>query len=412
MSDVRPFRALRPRPDLAARVAAPPYDVINSEEARQMAEGNEISFLHINKPEIDLPREVDIYDDRVYATGARNLRRFMAAGVFLREKEPRFYVYQQRMGGHVQAGMVVAASCQEYADGLIKRHEFTRKDKEDDRTRHTHELNANAGPVFLTYRKRPDIDAIVDGIRKGSPTYDFVAPDGIVHTVWIVPAEQAERIRAAFGQVPALYVADGHHRAASAARVGLERKAANADHRGDEPYNYFLAVLFPHDQLRILDYNRVVKDLGGLSEKEFLKKVGEKFTVAQASEPRPDAPRRFGMFLGGKWHRLEAKPGTFAANDPVRSLDAAILQENLLAPVLGIADVRTDKRIDFVGGIRGFGELERRVKEGWAAAFALFPTSLDQLMSVADAGLVMPPKSTWFEPKLRSGLLVRTLDTW
>jgi uncharacterized protein (DUF1015 family) len=412
MSDVRPFRALRPRPELAARVAAPPYDVISSDEARKMAEGNEISFLHINKPEIDLPPDVNLYDDRVYATGARNLRRFMGAGVFVREAEPRFYIYQQRMGGHVQAGIVCAASCQEYADGLIKRHEFTRKDKEDDRTRHTHELNANAGPVFLTYRKRPDIDAIVDSIRKGAPVYDFVASDGIAHTVWIVPVEQTEAIRAAFGRVPALYVADGHHRAASAARVGLERKASNPAHHGDEPYNYFLAVLFPHDQLRILDYNRVVRDLGGLSEKKFLEKVGERFTVAPAPEARPDAPRRFGMFLGGKWYRLEARPGTFAADDPVRSLDAAILQENLLAPVLGIADVRTDKRIDFVGGIRGLGELEKRCKEGWAVAFALFPTSLDQLMSVADAGLVMPPKSTWFEPKLRSGLLVRTLDTW
>jgi uncharacterized protein (DUF1015 family) len=412
MSDVRPFRTLRPRPELAERVAAPPYDVISSDEARKMAEGNEISFLHINKPEIDLPPDVNLYDDRVYATGARNLRRFMGAGVFVREAEPRFYIYQQRMGDHVQAGIVCAASCQEYADGLIKRHEFTRKDKEDDRTRHTHELNANAGPVFLTYRKRPDIDAIVNGIRKGAPVYDFVAPDGIAHTVWIVPVEQTETVRAAFGKVPALYVADGHHRAASAARVGLERKAANPAHHGDEPYNYFLAVLFPHDQLRILDYNRVVRDLGGLSEKKFLEKVGEKFTVAPAREARPDTPRRFGMFLGGKWYRLEAKPGTFAADDPVRSLDAAILQENLLAPVLGIADVRTDKRIDFIGGIRGLGELEKRCKEGWAVAFALFPVSLDQLMSVADAGLVMPPKSTWFEPKLRSGLLVRTLDTW
>jgi uncharacterized protein (DUF1015 family) len=403
MSDVRPFRALRPRPELAARVAAPPYDVISSDEARKMAAGNEISFLHINKPEIDLPPDVNLYDDRVYATGA---------GVFVREAGPRFYVYQQKMGDHVQAGLVCAASCQEYADGLIKRHEFTRKDKEDDRTRHTHELNANAGPVFLTYRKRPDIDAIVDDVRKGSPVYDFPASDGIAHTVWIVPADQTETVRVTFGRVPALYVADGHHRAASAARVGLERRAANPEHRGDEPYCYFLAVLFPHDQLRILDYNRVVKDLGGLSEKEFLKKVGERFSVAPASEPRPDAPRRFGMFLGGKWYRLEATPGTFAADDPVRSLDAAILQDNLLAPVLSIADVRTDKRIDFVGGIRGLGELERHVKEGWAVAFALFPTSLDQLMSVADAGLVMPPKSTWFEPKLRSGLLVRTLDTW
>jgi uncharacterized protein (DUF1015 family) len=412
MSDVRPFRALRPRPELAARVAAPPYDVINSEEARAMAEGNEISFLHISKPEIDLAREVALYDDRVYSTGACNLRRFMATGVFVREAKPLFYIYQQRMGGHVQAGVVCAASCQEYADGRIKRHELTRKDKEDDRTRHTHELNANAGPVFLTYRKRPEIDAAVDAIRKDQPLYDFVAPDGIAHTVWPVPPEQNAALQAAFATVPVLYVADGHHRAASAARVGLERKAANPNHRGDEPYNYFLAVLFPHDQLRILDYNRVVKDLNGLSPERFLAKVGEKFTTAATGTPRPDAPRRFGMFLGGKWYRLEAKPGTFPASDPVRSLDVAILQENLLAPVLGIADPRTDKRVDFVGGIRGLDELEKRVREGWAVAFALYPTSLDQLMSVADAGLVMPPKSTWFEPKLRSGLLVRTLDVW
>ncbi|HUK13239.1 MAG TPA: DUF1015 family protein [Thermoanaerobaculaceae bacterium] len=413
MSDVRPFRALRPRPDIAERVAAPPYDVVNSDEARDMAKGNEISFLHVNKPEIDLPREVDLYDDRVYATGVKNLRRFIAEGVFLREAEPHFYVYQQRMGDHVQAGIVCAASCKEYADGLIKRHEFTRKDKEDDRTRHTQELNANAGPVFLTYRKRAEVDAIVDAIRKGqAPVYDFVSPDGIGHTVWIVPAERTAALRQALGAAPALYVADGHHRAASAARVGLERKAANRRHTGEEPYNYFLAVLFPHDQLRIMDYNRVVKDLNGMTPEQFLAKVREKFAVAEAKDGRPDAAHRFGMFLGGRWYRLEAKPGTFPAADPVRSLDASILQENLLAPVLGIADVRTDKRIDFVGGIRGLGELEKRVKQGWAVAFALHPVSLDQLMSVADAGLVMPPKSTWFEPKLRSGLLVRTLDTW
>ena len=412
MSDVRPFRALRPRPDLAVRVAAPPYDVINSEEARRMAEGNEISFLHVNKPEIDLPPDTDLYDDRVYATGARNLRRLMASGVLVREAESRFYVYQQCMEGHEQSGVVCAASCEEYAAGLIKRHEFTRKDKEDDRTRHTHELNANAGPVFLTYRQRGEIDAIVDGVRAGEPLYDFVASDGVRHIVWVVPVNQADRVRAAFAQVPALYVADGHHRAASAARVGLERKAANPGHRGDEPYCYFLAVLFPHDQLRIMDYNRVVRDLGGLTEEAFLSRVGERFAVKPTATPRPDAARRFGMYIGGRWYWLEAKPGTFPADDPVRSLDAAILQENLLAPVLGIADVRTDKRIDFVGGIRGLGELERRVNDGWAVAFALHPVSLDQLMAVADAGLVMPPKSTWFEPKLRSGLLVRTLDTW
>ncbi len=412
MSDVRPFRALRPRPELAERVAAPPYDVINSDEAREMAQGNEISFLHINKPEIDLAPEVSLYDDRVYAKGVANLRRFIAEGVFVREPEARFYVYQQRMGNHIQAGIVGAASCQEYADGLIKRHEFTRKDKEDDRTRHTHELNANAGPVFLTYRKRAEIDAIVDGIRKGQPQYDIVTTDGIGHTVWVVSPGETAALRQALRAVPALYVADGHHRAASAARVGLERKASNPRHRGDEPYNYFLAVLFPHDQLRIMDYNRVVKDLGGLTTEAFLARIGETFAVGDTSEPRPDAAHRFGMYLGGRWRRLEAKPGTFPADDPVRSLDAAILQENLLAPVLGIADPRTDKRIDFVGGIRGLGELEKRVAQGWAVAFALFPASLDQLMAVADAGLVMPPKSTWFEPKLRSGLLVRTLDTW
>lgn len=412
MSDVRPFRALRPRPEFAKRVAAPPYDVINTDEAREMATGNEISFLHINKPEIDLPADVSPYDDRVYARGVANLRRFIAEGVFVREAEPRFYVYQQRMGDHVQAGIVGAASCQEYADGLIKRHEFTRKDKEDDRTRHTHELNANAGPVFVTYRKRAEIDAIVDGIRKGQPLYDLVTDDGIAHTVWVVSPGETAALQQAIRAVPALYVADGHHRAASAARVGLERKAGNPRHRGDEPYNYFLAVLFPHDQLRIMDYNRVVKDLAGLTADAFLARFGETFTVSDTNEPRPDAAHRFGMYLGGRWRRLEAKPGTFPADDPVRSLDTAILQENLLAPVLGIADPRTDKRIDFVGGIRGLGELEKRVAQGWAAAFALFPTSLDQLMAVADAGLVMPPKSTWFEPKLRSGLLVRTLDTW
>jgi uncharacterized protein (DUF1015 family) len=412
MADVRPFRALRPRPELASRVAAPPYDVINSEEARAMATGNEVSFLHINKPEIDLDPEVNLYDDRVYATGAANLQRFIADGIFLREDEPRFYVYQQRMGDHVQAGVVCAASCQEYANGLIKRHEFTRPDKEDDRTRHTHELNANAGPVFLTYRQRASVDALVDRVRAGAPVYDLVTDDGIGHTVWIVPAELGEPLRGELSEVPALYVADGHHRAASAARVGIERKAANPAHRGDEPYNYFLAVLFPHDQLRIMDYNRVVKDLAGMTADGFVTRVTERFKVSTVEEPRPEAPRQFGMFLGDRWYRLEARPGTYPEGDPVRSLDVAILQENLLAPILGIADPRTDKRIDFVGGIRGLGELEKRVREGWAVAFGVYPTSLDQLMAVADAGTVMPPKSTWFEPKLRSGLLVRTLDTW
>lgn len=412
MSDVRPFRALRPRPELAAQVAAPPYDVVSSEEARKLAEGKPYSFLHINKPEIDLPPDVDLYDDRVYAQGASNLRKFMAEGVFFREQEPRFYVYQQKMGNHVQAGVVAAVSVAEYDAGLIKRHELTRKDKEDDRTRHVDELNANDEPVFLTYRQLATIDALVDQVRAGAPLYDFVTDDGIGHTVWVVPSELAANLQQAFQQVPALYVADGHHRTAAAARVGRERKAKNPQHRGDEPYNYFMAVLFPHNQLQILDYNRVVKDLGGLSPEAFLSKVAEKFRVEKASSGRPEKRHQFGMYFQGQWYRLEAIPGSFREDDPIGSLDVSILQENLLAPVLGITDPRTDKRIDFIGGIRGLSALEQRVAEGWAVAFALYPTSLEQVMAVADAGLIMPPKSTWFEPKLRSGLLVRTLDTW
>jgi uncharacterized protein (DUF1015 family) len=412
MSDIRPFRALRPAPGLETHLASPPYDVITSEEARAMAAGNELSFLHINKPEIDLPPEVDLYDDRVYAKGVENLRRFIAQGAFTREDRPRFYVYQQRMGEHVQAGVVCAVSCEEYAQGLIKRHELTRRDKEDDRTRHTQELNANAGPVFLTYRQRGDIDTVVNEVREGPPLYDFEASDGIAHTVWLLPEEKSEPLRAAFAVVPALYVADGHHRAASAARVGLERRAANPRHTGEEPYNYFMAVLFPHDQLQILDYNRAVKDLGGLTSTDFLARIQERFDLSPTEDPRPAAPKQFGMVLEGTWYRLVAKVGTYPAGDPVRSLDAAILQENLLSPVLGIADPRADTRIDFIGGIRGLGELERRVASGWAVAFALHPVTLDQLMAVADAGQVMPPKSTWFEPKLRSGLIVRTLDIW
>jgi uncharacterized protein (DUF1015 family) len=412
MSDIRPFRALRPVPELASRVASPPYDVISSDEARRMAEGNEVSFLHVNKPEIDLPPDTDLYDDRVYARGARNLRRFIAEGIFLREERPSFYVYQQRMGDHVQAGVVCAASCAEYADGLIKRHEHTRPDKEDDRTRHTHELNANAGPVFLTYRKRAEIDELVERAMSVEPTYEFTADDGVGHAVWVVPQKLADTLRGAFAAVPALYVADGHHRAASAARVGLERRALNAAHTGEEPYNYFLAVLFAHDQLQILDYNRVVRDLNGSSPEQFLDRVRERFAAEETDRPRPDAPHRFGMFLVDRWYRLETRPGDVPAGEPVRSLDASILQDSLLGPVLGITDPRTDKRIDFIGGIRGLEALEQRVAAGWAVAFAMHPVTLEQLMAVADAGLVMPPKSTWFEPKLRSGLLVRTLDTW
>ena len=411
MAEIRPFRAFRPRPELSDKIASPPYDVLNSDEARAMAKDNPLSFLHVVKPEIDLPPTTHIYAPEIYAKGAENLRRLTTEGHMVRDAEPCFYAYQQKMGDHVQVGLVVSASVDEYDRDLIKKHEFTRKVKEDDRTRHVDTLNANTGPVFLTYRKLAAIDAIVDGVRSARPDVDFIAPDGIGHTVWVIrEREKIEALRAAFTRVDALYVADGHHRSASASRVAALRRAANPNHTGKEAYNHFMAVLFPDDQLKILDYNRVVFDLNGLSPEEFLLRTAEQFSVEETSEPRPTEPRTFGMYLGGKWYRLRAKPGSFPENDPVLSLDVAILQENLLRAILGIEDPRTDDRIDFVGGIRGLGELEKRCAEGAMVAFALYPTSVQQLMAIADAGKVMPPKSTWFEPKLRSGLLVRPLD--
>ncbi len=411
MADIRPFRAYRPRRELAARVASPPYDVLDTEEARELARDNPISFLHVVKPEIDLPPDTDHYAPEVYAKGAENFRRLVEEGVLLRDETPCFYAYQQVMGDHVQVGLVAGASVAEYDADLIKKHEHTRKVKEDDRTRHVDALNANTGPVFLTYVKSEEVDALVDGVREGEPEVDFTAPDGVRHTLWVIREEALiRRIREAFARIPCLYVADGHHRSASASNVAAARRAANPRHTGEEPYNFFLSVLFPHDQMKILDYNRVVSDLAGLSEEEFLAKVGERFEVHPTDHPKPDAPHRFGMYLGGRWYRLTARPGTFPEDDPVAGLDVAILQDNLLAPVLGIGDPRTDERIDFVGGIRGLDELVRRVEGGAAAAFALHPTSIEQLMAIADAGRVMPPKSTWFEPKLRSGLIVRPLS--
>ncbi len=411
MSRIKPFRAYRPRPEHAKDIASYPYDVISSDEARELAKGNPLSFLHVGKPEIDLDPAISHYDDRVYAKGVENLRRLISTGELVRDGAPCFYVYQQRMGDHVQAGLVGACSVREYEQDLIKKHEHTRKEKEDDRTRHVTECDANAEPVFLAYRARKEIDALVDRVRARKPVYDLVADDGIAHTVWVVadPKEIADLERM-FASVPCLYVADGHHRTAAAVRHGQLMRTRSASHTGEEPYEYFMAVVFPHDQLRILDYNRVVKDPNGMTASQLLERVGERFDVAPAADPRPTRPRTFGMYLEGEWRLLSAKPGTFPADDPVKGLDVSILQDNLLAPVLGIADPRTDKRIDFVGGIRGMGELEKRCREGCAAAFSLYPTSLDQLMAVADAGKVMPPKSTWFEPKLRSGLLVRLLD--
>jgi len=400
--------------DKAREVASPPYDVLDSDEARELAAGNPLSFLHVVKPEIDLPPKTDLYDDAVYAKGAENLARLRKEGVLVRDERPCLYVYEQRMRigerEHVQTGVLCGASVEEYEKGLIKKHELTRAAKEADRTRHVETLAANTGPVFLTYRAVDEIDAAVDRVRRGEPTYDFEADDGIVHRLWVVDDPRTiETLSGLFERVSHSYVADGHHRTASAAAAGRRRREANPDHTGDEEYNHFLAVLFPHDQLYIMDYNRVVSDLGGMDQETFLVKVREKFEVTPAERPSPQRPREIGMYLGGRWHRLRARPGTFDADDPVAGLDVSILQRNLLEPVLGIEDPRKDERIDFVGGIRGTAELERRAGEK-GAAFAMFPTSIEQLMAIADAGKIMPPKSTWFEPKLRSGLVVRVYD--
>ena len=412
MARIEPFRALRPRPEIAAEVASPPYDVLSSDEARLMAEGNPISFLHVNKPEIDLPRDMDLYAPEVYSKGAANFKRYIRDGVFQRDPTPSLYLYRQVMGDHVQTGLVAGASIDEYEADTIKKHEHTRRKKEDDRTRHTDALDANAGPVFLTYKAVPEIDALVERLTSGEPQHDFVAPDGIRHVAWVVnrAADRDNLVEAFASRVPVMYVADGHHRSAAAVRLRAMRRDANPDHTGKEPYNFFLSVIFPDNQMRIMDYNRVIRDLHGLDEAGFLAAVDARFTVTPIAEGRPTSSRQYGMYLGGRWYRLEPRPGTWPADDPVRRLDVAILQENLLAPVLGIGDPRSDERIDFVGGIRGLGELVKLVDSGaWAVAFALFPTSIHDLFAVADAGQVMPPKSTWFEPKLRSGLIVRPL---
>jgi uncharacterized protein (DUF1015 family) len=412
MAKLKPFRAWRPRPDVCDQVASPPYDVLSSAEAREMAADNPLSFLHVVKPEIDLDPGTDVYAPEVYATGAKNLRRLIDDGVLIREGSPALYLYRQRMGDHVQTGVVAGASVDEYEADLIKKHEHTRPAKEDDRTRHIDALDANTGPVFLTYKARPEIDVLVDRLTGSDPTYDFVAPDGIQHVLWVVDSDgDRDELLAAFAKVPELYVADGHHRSAAGTRIRALRREANPNHTGDESYNYFLSVIFPDDQMMILDYNRVVRDLNGLDPDSFLAAVGERFELEPTADGHPARRRCFGMYLRGRWYRLTARAGSFPADDPVSSLDVAILQDNLLAPVLGIGDPRSDERIDFVGGIRGLTELERKVDSGeWALAFALHPTSIAQLFAVADAGLVMPPKSTWFEPKLRSGLIVRPLS--
>ena len=415
MAVVKPFCGLRPKADLAEKVASPPYDVISSSEARKMAENNPVSFLHVNKPEIDLPETVNIYDPGVYAKGSENLQKLITDGVLIRDEKPCFYLYRQKMEDHTQLGLVACASVAEYDMNKIKKHELTRVEKEDDRMNHILHLKAHTGPVFLTYQARPGITAFLERLAGEEHEYDFTSTDGIRHTFWVVRnADAIRRIEEDFEEIPDMYVADGHHRSAAASRVAGQKREENPTHTGEEEYNFFLSVIFPHNQMQILDYNRVVSDLNGLSTESFLEKISQKFLVRIYSDThgyKPSVPHDFGMYLKDSWYRLSAIPGTWDENSPTTRLDVSILMENILDPILGIGDSRKDKRIDFVGGIRGLEELIRRVDSGeMAVAFSLYPTRIEDLLAIADAGEIMPPKSTWFEPKLKSGLVVHLLD--
>jgi uncharacterized protein (DUF1015 family) len=412
MNLIQPFAALRPAPGRANDVVAPPYDVLSTEEARLRAQGRPWSFLHISKPEIDLPPGTDPYAPEVYAKAAENLRNMVQAGVLVRDPAPCYYAYRIVMGEHVQTGLVGAASVADYDSNRIRKHEYTRPDKEDDRVRQIDALDAQTGPVLLAYPDAPQVDAILAAASAGEPDSDAEL-DGVRHTLWAIrDAATLTRITAAFDAMPALYIADGHHRSASASRIAASRRAANPQHRGDESYNFFLSVIFPSHEMRILDYNRVIADLNGLAAESLIERIGSAFSVEAASAAvKPERPGVFGLYLAGRWYRLAIRPELIPA-DPVGRLDVSLLQNNLIAPILGITDPRRDKRIDFVGGIRGLGELEKRVNSGeMALALSLHPTRMEDLMAVADANEVMPPKSTWFEPKLADGVASHALDS-
>lgn len=399
MATIQPFAALLPKPDFAPRICELPYDVMSSEEAREMAAGNPLSFLHVSKPEIDLPPGTDLYSPAVYAQGKANLDRLMAEGALYQDAQPCFYLYRQVMGPHSQVGLVAAASCAEYLAGTIKKHELTRPDKEDDRVRHIETLNSQTGPVFLTYRARPGLDVWIHERIAGPHLVDFTSSDGVRHTAWrIADPAGIGYLREAFAEVRFLYIADGHHRSAAAARVFQSRSGQGNSGR-------FLTVIFPHNQMQILPYNRALKDLNGLTPEELLTRLASVFVIQPTDQPRPRQKHSLGLFLEGRWHTLTFRPELTAAGDPIERLDVTLLQRHVLAPLLGIDDPRTSKRIHFVGGIRGTGELEKLVASGEAAcAFSMFPTSIEDLMTIADAGGIMPPKSTWFEPKLRDAM--------
>ena len=408
MAVIRPFRALRPRADRAQLVASVPYDVVNTDEARALAEGNPLSFLHVSRPEIDLPPDTDIHSDVVYRKAVENFETLISNCPLEKEAEPSLYLYRLVMGDHEQVGIVAVCSIDEYDDGTIRKHERTRRDKEDDRTRHMLMLKAQTGPVFLTYRRRAEIDEQVAAAIDAEPLFDLAAADGVRHTIWRL--DQTDALAKSFESVPLLYIADGHHRAASASRARAELKEQSFAHTGKEDYNYFLTVIFPDSQVQILAYNRTVHDLNGLTKEEFLDEIRSQFTITENASPEPAQRGHWSMYLDGKWYGLQLSPAATQPAGTVQSLDVSILQDRLLDPILGVKDVRTDKRVDFIGGLRGTKELERLVDEGKAAvAFSLFPTTVAELLMVSDANEIMPPKSTWFEPKLRDGLLIHTI---
>jgi uncharacterized protein (DUF1015 family) len=413
MSIVRPFRGLRSKPEMAKSVASPPYDVLNAKEARVMAEGNPNSFLRVNKSELEFPDSVNPYSDEVYKRAKENLDKLESRGIMIRDPKPCFYLYRLTMNGRSQTGLVALTSVEEYDAGKIKKHEHTRPEKVEDRAHHISMVNAQVGPVFTTFRYNTEIDKLFKQVTSTPAPTDFVSDDGIRHELWVVSDDKTiNDIVSAFAKLDALYIADGHHRSESAAELGRRLRAQNKNHTGQEPYNFFLNVLFADRELAIMPYNRVVKDLNGMTLAQFLEKIKDKFNVTpQVSEVNPQKLHTFGFYCEGKWFLLTAKEGTFDPNHPTRSIDASILADNLIAPVLGITNPRTDKRIDFVGGIRGTKELVRLVDSGeFKTAFSLYPTTIEQLLNVADRGEVMPPKSTWFEPKLRDGMVVNLLN--
>ncbi|GHV43446.1 hypothetical protein FACS1894180_2540 [Bacteroidia bacterium] len=414
MAIIKPFKGYRPPKKLVEKVASRPYDVLNSVEARAEAEGNQYSLYHIIKPEIDFPEGTDEHEEKVYAKAAENFAKFKSEGWLVQDIENQYYVYAQTMNGKTQYGLVVCALVDDYMKGNIKKHELTRKDKEEDRMKHVRVNNANIEPVFFAYPHHDELDKIVSEITAQMPEYDFVAPlDGFGHKFWVInDKNKIARITEIFAAIPALYIADGHHRSAAAALVGDEKRRNNPKHRGDEEYNYFMAVCFPDNQLTIIDYNRVVKDLNGLTDEEFLQKLSKNFEVEckGAEIYKPEKLHNFAMYLRGNWYSLTAKSGTYNDSDPIAVLDVTISSNLILNEILGIKDLRTDKRIDFVGGIRGLGELKKRVDSGeMRVALALYPVSMKQLIDIADTGNIMPPKTTWFEPKLRSGLVIHEL---